>query len=30
MAGQVGHDPNPYAQRHEAHEGEWEAQALKS
>jgi hypothetical protein len=30
MAGQVGKDPNAYAERHDAHEREWEAQASKS
>jgi trk system potassium uptake protein TrkA len=30
MTGQVGEDPDTYAERHDAHEREWEAQAPKS
>jgi trk system potassium uptake protein TrkA len=30
MAGQVGKDPDAYAERHDAHEREWEAQGPKS
>jgi trk system potassium uptake protein TrkA len=30
MAGQVGNDPDADAERHDAHEREWEAQASKS
>jgi hypothetical protein len=30
MAGQVSQNPDANAERHEAHEREWEAQATKS
>jgi len=30
MPGQVGQNPDAYAERHKAHEREWEAHALKS
>jgi hypothetical protein len=30
VTGKVGQDPDAYAERHDAHEREWEAQASKS